>query len=65
MSPQYVQVFSGTSPSIVEVDTFLDGVAMEPDEHFTLKLELVGGSRSVPGLFRDSLAVSLIDTDGE
>ncbi len=63
VSPQLVTI-SSTAPSVIEVDTFLDGLALEPDEQFTLRLELVGGSAPV-GMLRGSLAVTLVDSDGE
>ena len=62
VSPQLVTI-SSTAPSVIEVDTFLDGLALEPDEQFTLRLEPVGGS--APRGLRESLTVTLVDSDGE
>ncbi len=62
VSPQLITITPGT-PSIVEVDTFLDGLALEEDELFTLRLELVG--ETIPGLLRPSLPVTLVDSDGK
>ncbi len=62
VSPQLVTI-SSTAPSVIEVDTFLDGLALELDEQFTLRLEPVGGS--APRGLRESLTVTLVDSDGE
>ncbi len=62
VSPQLITISPG-APSVVVVDTFVDGLALEEDELFTLRLELVGDT--APGLLRPSLPITLVDTDGE
>ena len=63
VSPQQLTVKANTVPSIVEVDTYMDAVALEPDEYFKLKLEVVGTPE--PGFFIDTINLTIIDTDGE
>ena len=60
VSPQQLTVKTTT---VVEVDTFIDGVALEPDEHFLLKLEVVGSP--VSGFFQDIINITLVDSDSE
>ena len=63
VSPQQLAIKANTVPSVVEVDTYVDGVALEPDEHFLLKLEVEGSP--APGFFQDTINITIIDSDGK